>query len=129
MTWICWNRASLAGTRFKFLQANQPKRPRLNNWRNTWPMFFISFTSVFSYLCSKKITTLHVCEWMNEFIWHCTYVWRHKDVKARREEHVVTHLPGYKNLTHTSKTRQVKRTQMVATATFMIRVFVTFSVW
>ena len=56
-------------------------------------------------------------------------MWRHKDVKAQREEHAVTHLPGYKNLTHTSKTRQVKRTQMVVTAAFTIRVFVTFSDW
>jgi len=34
---------------------------------------------------------------------------------------------GWKNLTHASKTRQVKRTQMFATVRFMIRVFVTFS--
>jgi len=32
-----------------------------------------------------------------------------------------------KNVTRTSNTRQVKRTQMVATAKFTIRVFVTFS--
>jgi len=32
---------------------------------------------------------------------------------------------GCKNLTRTSKTRQVKRTQMAATAKFTIRVFVT----
>jgi len=24
---------------------------------------------------------------------HCTYVWRHKDVKTQREDHVVTCLP------------------------------------
>ena len=54
---------------------------------------------------------------------HCTYAWRHKDVKAQRE--VAYH--DWKNLTHTTKTRQVKRTQMVATAGFTIRVFVTFS--
>jgi len=34
---------------------------------------------------------------------------------------------GCKNLTHTSKTRQAKRTQLVATGRFMIRAFVTFS--
>ena len=33
-----------------------------------------------------------------------------------------------KNLTHTSKTRHVKRTQMVATE-FTIRMFLTFSEW
>ena len=36
---------------------------------------------------------------------------------------------GYKNLTHTSKTRHVKRTQMVATVRFTIRMFLTFSEW
>ena len=34
---------------------------------------------------------------------------------------------GCKNVTHTSKIRQVKRTQMVATGRFTICVFVTFS--
>ena len=34
---------------------------------------------------------------------------------------------GCKNLIHTSKTHQVKRTQMVATARFTIHVFATFS--
>jgi len=24
---------------------------------------------------------------------HCTYVWQHKDVKAQREDHVLTRLP------------------------------------
>ena len=33
---------------------------------------------------------------------------------------------GCKNLTHTSKTRHVKRTQMVVTVSFTIRVFFTF---
>jgi len=42
---------------------------------------FVSFTPVFSYLCSKKQT-------------HCTYVWRHKDDKAQQENnHVATRLP------------------------------------
>jgi len=36
---------------------------------------------------------------------------------------------GCKNLTHTSKTRQVKRTQMVVTARFAIRTFLSFSDW
>jgi len=34
----------------KVFQANQTKTPRLTVWQNTWPTFFISFTSVFSYL-------------------------------------------------------------------------------
>jgi len=33
------------------------------------------------------------------------------------------------NLTHTSKTRHVKRTQMVVTVRFTIRMFLTFSDW
>jgi len=36
---------------------------------------------------------------------------------------------GCKNLTDTSKTRHVNRTQMVATVRFSIRVFLTFSDW
>ena len=34
-----------------------------------------------------------------------------------------------KNLTHTSKTRHVKRTQMVVTVRFTICMFLTFSNW
>jgi len=36
---------------------------------------------------------------------------------------------GYKIITHTSKTRHVKRTQMVVTVRFTIRIFFTFSDW
>jgi len=102
-----------------FLQANQPKMSRLNIWQNTWSTFFISFASVFSSVLKKKQT-------------HCTCVCRqwHKDVKAQRKDHVTTRLPRHrcKNLTHTSKTHQVKRIQMFATGRFtMIGVFVTFS--
>jgi len=39
---------------------------------------FISFTSDFSYLCSKNK--------------HLAHVWRHKDVKAQRMDHVATRL-------------------------------------
>jgi len=41
---------------------------------------FSSFTSIFSYLCSRKQT-------------HCAYVWWDKDVKAQRDYHVATGLP------------------------------------
>jgi len=34
---------------------------------------------------------------------------------------------GWENLTHTSKTRHVKRTQVVVTVRLTIRVFLTFS--
>jgi len=59
--------------------------------------FFTSFIPVFSHLCSKKQT-------------HCTYVWWYKDVKEQRDDDVATRLPRLLNLTHMSKTRQVKRT-------------------
>ena len=36
---------------------------------------------------------------------------------------------GCRNLTPTSKTRQAKRTQMLVTVRFTIRVFLTFSDW
>jgi len=43
---------------------------------------FISHTSDFSCLCSKKQQQIP-----------CTYVWRHKDVKAQRLDHVASRLP------------------------------------
>ena len=60
---------------------------------------FIS-ARLFFLICAQKNQT------------HCTYVWRHKVVEAQRGLSYY----GCKNLTHTSKTRQAKRTQMVATA-------------
>jgi len=49
---------------------------------------FISFTSDFSYLYSKKQTP-------------CTNVWRRKDVKAQRVDHVAPRLPRmWKSNTH-----------------------------
>jgi len=59
---------------------------------------------------------------------HRTCVWRHKDDEAQSEHHIAIRLPRLQNLTHTSKTHQVKRTQMVANARFTIRAFATFSV-
>jgi len=44
---------------------------------------------------------------------HCTYVWRHKEVKARREDHVASRLPRLQKSTHTNTTRHVKGTQLV----------------
>jgi len=48
---------------------------------------FVSFTSDFSYLYSKEQTP-------------CTYVWRHKDVKAQRVDHVATRYTDVK-ISHT----------------------------
>jgi len=76
---------------------------------------FISFTSVFSYLCSKKTKhPAHMCNGIKTF--------KHNVRTTLRLAY-----QGCKNLTHTRKTRQVKRTEMVAAGRFTIRVFVTFS--
>jgi len=64
------------------MQTNQI-RHNWNIWPNTWSMFFIRITSVFSYLFWKK--NKHTAP-----IW---YEWRHKDFKAQREDHVATRLP------------------------------------
>jgi len=76
---------------------------------------FISCTSDFSYLRSKKSKHLaHMCggiKTLKHNVW--TTLW--------------LAYYGCKNLSHTSKTGQVKRTQMVAAGRFTIRVFITFS--
>jgi len=48
------------------------------------------------------------------------------ELKAQRVDYVATLLTTNVNLTHTSKTRQVKRTQMVACGRFTVRAFVIF---
>jgi len=58
----------------------------------------------------------HICLFLSVLIKkqpHCTYVWRHKDVKVQRGATLRLAYHGCKNLTHTSKTRHVKRTQVV----------------
>jgi len=179
-----------------FPRASQQKTSRLNIWQSTWPTFFISFTSVFSYLCSKHPHTAHMCggfrgvTWvgkggtvprvpnhyggvesfrrepnkcrgrqkvpkMSQVLSPIQYIcfrntsdsnmgapnsllapsaispryapgW-HKDVKPQREEQLATRWTRLQNLTHRSKTPQVKRTQMVATARFDSRVCYFFS--
>ena len=54
-------------------------------------------------------------------------MWWQKDLRHNVRATLRLAYHGCKNLAHTSKTRQVKRTQMVATARFTISVFVTFS--
>jgi len=63
---------------------------------------------------------------------HCTYIvcvmpYYFKAQRERTTLQLVYH--DCKNLTHTSKTRQVKRTQIIVTVSFTIRVFSTFSAW
>jgi len=55
------------------------------------------------------------------------YVCGHNTLKHNVRTTLQLAYHGCKNLTHTSKTRQVKRTQMVVTVRFTIRVFLTFS--
>jgi len=76
---------------------------------------FISCTSDFTYLCSEKTPcTYSMCggiKTLKHNVWTTLRLAYH----------------GCKYLTHTSKTRQVKRTHMAATGRFTIRAFVTFS--
>jgi len=76
---------------------------------------FISCTSDFSYLCSNK----------NKHLAHMYGGIKTLKYNFWTTLRVAHH--GCKNLTHTSKTRQVKRTQMVTTGRFTIVAFDTFS--
>jgi len=82
-------------------------------------VFFIRITYVFSYLCSEKNKTLHLYSMGGGM----------KTLKHNVRITLQLACYGCKNLTHTSKTRHVKRTQMVATVRFTIRIFLTFSEW
>jgi len=81
--------------------------------------FFIGITSVFSYLYSKKGKTLHLYSMCSG----------KKTLKHNMQTTLQLAYHGCKNLTHTRKTRQVKRTRMVVTVGFTIRTFLTFSDW
>ena len=86
-------------------------RPNWNIWHNTWSTLFIRITSVFSYLyCKKKHTAP---------IWYAGGI---KTLKHNLRTTLQLSYHGCKYLTHTSKTPHVKRTQMVATVRFTIRV-------
>jgi len=73
----------------------------------------------FFLLVFKKTNTLHLYNMCD-----CIKTLKHN---VRTTLRLVYH--GCKNLTHTSKTRQVKCTQMVVAVSFTIRVFLTFSDW
>ena len=89
-------------------------RHNWNIWHNTWFTLFIRITSVFSYLYCKKTNTLHL------------YTGRLRGGIKTLKHNVRTTLQlsyhGCKYLTHTSKTSHEKRTQMVVTVRFTIRV-------
>ena len=85
-----------------------------NIWHNTWSTLFIRGTSVFSYLCQKKrekTNTLHLSSMRGGI----------KTLKHNVRTTLQLAYHGCKNLTHTSKTPHVKRTQMVVTVRFTIR--------
>ena len=72
-------------------------------------------SNLFFRICAKKNNhTVHMCGGI-------------KTLKHNVKTMLRIAYHSCKNLTHTSKTRQVKRTQMVATARITIRVFVTLS--
>ena len=95
-------------------------RHNWNIWQNTWFMFFIWIISVFSYLCLKKNN--HTAPGYSI----CGGI---KTLKHNVRTTLQLAYHGCKNLTHTSKTRHVKRTQIIVSVRFTIRVFLTFSDW
>ena len=99
-------------------QANR-YRHNWNIWQNTWSTFFTRITSVFSYLCSKKTNALHLYSMCGGI----------KTLKHNVRSTLQLAYHDFKNLTHTSKVRHVKHTQMVVAVRFTIRVFLTFSDW
>ena len=87
-------------------------RHNWNIWHNTWSTLFIRITSVFSYLFCKKTNTLHLYSMRGGI----------KTLKHNVRTTLQLSYHGCKNLTHTSKTAHVQRTQMVVTVRFTIRV-------
>ena len=87
-------------------------RHNWNIWHNTWPTLFIRITSVFAYLYCKKTNTLHLYSMRGG----------RKTLKHNVRTTLQLAYHGCKHLTYTSKTPHVKRTQMVVTVTFTIRV-------
>jgi len=87
-------------------------RHNWNIWCNTWSPLFIRITSVFSYLYCKKTNTLHLYSMRGGI----------KTLKHNLMTTLQLFHHGCKYLTHTSKTPHVKRTQIVVTVRFTIRV-------
>ena len=95
-----------------FHRQTNRNRHNWNIWHSTWSTLFIRITSVFSYLYCKKTNTLHLCSMRGGI----------KTLKHNVRTTLQLSYHGCKYLTHTSKTPQVKRTQMVVTVRFTIRV-------
>ena len=87
-------------------------RHNWNIWHNTWSTLFIRITSVFSYPYCKKTNTLHLYSMRGGI----------KILKHSVRTTLQLSYHGCKYLTHTSKTPHVKRTQIVVTVRFTIRV-------
>ena len=81
-------------------------------WHNTRSMLFIRITSVFSCLYCKKRNTLHLYS-MRGVI---------KTLQHNMRTTLQLSYHGCKYLTHTSKTPHIKRTHMIVTVRFTIRV-------
>jgi len=80
-------------------QSNR-NRHNWNIWHSTWFTLFIRITSVFSYLYCKKTNTLHLYSMRGGT----------KTLKHNVRTTLQFSYHGCKYLTHTSKTRHVKRT-------------------
>ena len=87
-------------------------RHNWNIWHNTWSTLFIRITSVFSYLYCKITNTLHLYSMRGGI----------KTLKHNVRTTLQLAYHGCQCLTQTSKTPHVKRTQMVVTVRFTIRV-------
>jgi len=81
-------------------------------------VFYKNHICFFLSVLKKKTNTLHLYNIM------CGGI---KTLKHNARTTLQLAYHGCKNLTHTRKTRHVKRNQMVVTVRFTIRVFLTFS--
>jgi len=80
--------------------------------------FYKNYICIFLSVLKKKTNTLHLYSMCGGI----------KTLKHNVRSTLQLAYHGCKNLTHTSKTRHVKRTQMVIIAKFMIRVLLTFQI-
>jgi len=104
----------------KLPQANQPISPQLKYLtKHLVYVFYKNHICFFLSVFKEKTITLHLYS-------ICGGI---KTLKHNVRATLQLAYHGCKTLTHTSKTRHVKRTQMVVTVRLMIRVFVTFSDW
>jgi len=102
-----------------YIRQTNRNRHNLNIWQNAGSTFFYKNHICFFLSVLKKTNTLHLYSMCDG-----TKTLKHN---VRTKLQLAYH--GCKNLTHTSKTRHVKCTQMVVTVKFTIHVFLVFSDW